>query len=260
MEFDDNRYSYIRAVREVVQDIELVKFLANVGRIGSQVFGYRDSTLLRHLASPHEELAEDYVAVHDGVGVEAVEVYKANSLRLTHFERRARVAAGMNNVFSRVYDRMSVGEAVRGKSDVSTEESPKVRPEYWLQTQLPSICDNYGFDVKRGLVIRIDGIIESTQREYAHLGAEYALHLEPNATASMLTEQSKAIHRTIQQIGPGHSLAGRYVELPLAIPFVRLPAEAEVNQIEIFTEWVEYEMPLKRLYLAPLEWQAKNRS
>lgn len=260
LEFDDNRYSYIRAVREVDQTLELVKFLANVGRIGNRVFGFRDSTLLRRLASPYEELAEDYVAVHDGVGVEAIEVYKANSLRLTHFERRASAADGMNRIFSRVYERMSAGESVAQKRVANSGKLIKPKPEQLLQTRLQRIGEHYGFETAHALPIRVDGIVESTQPQYAHLGAEYALHIESDIKASMLTEQTEAIYNAVRQIGPGNHIAGPYEELPLTIPFVRVPVGAEANKVEIFTEWVGYELPLKRLSLGSIEWQAKNRS
>jgi hypothetical protein len=260
LELDDNRFSYIRAVREVGQTPELVKFLANVGHIGHQVFGYRDSTLLRRLATPDEELAEDYVAVHDGVGVAAVEVYKASSLRLTHFERRARATDGMNRLFSKVYERVSANEPAAKQPIDSTWQPPDLSPEQILPTQLQRISGKYGFDLAGVVPIRVESIFESTQPEYAHLGSEYALRIEADASAAMLREQSAAIHHAVQGISAADYGAGPYEELPLAIPFVRLPAGVEDDKVEIFTEWVGYGLPLKRLRLGPIEWQAKNRS
>jgi|GEM_PF-4628436 len=229
--YEQDRYSYIRATREISPTIEVAKFLAKVSQIGSIALGFRDSTSLKLRENRwQDELEADYEPVHQGVGVPSLHVYPPNNLRYTHFEKLVPPQPGLNRLLSRLYGKVA------------------------LQS-VPSVID----DSK--LLLCASTIVATTKPEYAALGEEYALRIDPGPLADLLRVQDEIIHRKVRGTGAGSEICGPYAPIEPAVPFMRIPTKTDETQKLEAVEWISEAVQASPLQLVArsIQWEARFR-
>jgi hypothetical protein len=100
---DGEHYANLHAIRQVVADPYIDKFLAAARETGIEVFGPKDSALVREPLSDETMLSGETPA--RGANV-PWDVYAPSTLKLTLFERRAHVSEGMGRTYQRAQMRL----------------------------------------------------------------------------------------------------------------------------------------------------------
>lgn len=243
-----NRYSYLRAIREIEPSLALERFLGKVSHIGVQTLGFKDSTLVRRRRSLDEELSTLAGSVVDGIGLAHLQVYPANSLRLVQFERTLEAKPAHNTLIHKVIDRV-----------VGSEQ---------LERRLEGLAHDYGFidqeglrEVRTELEVKAERVVDATRPQYAAKGEEFALTIADGEVASYLREEADILLDAIRHTGPGSEITHGIAPVAPYIAFMRAPTTASPEQKVELCEWVSQCLPRTGLPLTlmPLEWDSKLR-
>lgn len=228
------KYSYVKAVRDIEPTAELTRFLRKVRRIGSYAIGIKDTASLSHLpANDSEDLEEK--PLREQLGISNVRIEDDGDLEYVQYERRALPNLGLNGYMGHIYARFGAGAYDRQKN--------ANRAEYRLPGELAAIEGKYGLNNHDQLELPISGIEEITRAEPKARGLRLGLCIADSPVAYMLLEQNQAIFSAVKSTGQGqHLTRDQAPNDQLTIPFAWLPGDIELERQVFFEKWVAHSL------------------
>lgn len=202
------QYSYLRSIREVEPSPSLEEFLVRGLVVSKRIFGLKDKGWMVKLpATREEELSPGRMAQYEGVGLPDVTIFPAKSLRVTLLERRALTTHEANDLILRAYNRIdsSYVSGGRMKRTVTGRKYPSKRPNP-LPEELRLIEEEAGIHNGK-LTVVAEKVVDSTKSDYAHLGTEYSLAINPETIgARVLRAQAALLKAALRRTVVGRPL------------------------------------------------------
>lgn len=241
---EHDRFSYLRGYREIEPSVQYEKFRANVEYIGKIALGYRDTSYLQWPA------LDDYSIkpTNEMIGVANSVVYPANGLRVTQFERLAKSDESLNSAIKLTYTWLTTD------SETAQKQNRRSLASSLLAGHKSGIQDD------SRLVMRARNIKVSTKPQYALLGEEYALTVEPSSATEQLLAENQIIYNVINGTEFGAMLCQNYQPpQEIIIPFARIPNSVSENETKKFEDWVSDCLRVQPLVLVAgkIEWQPR---
>lgn len=231
---ESDRSSYLRATREVVPSSDLIKYLAQVANNGEPALGYVDAIIVKERLTAEEELLQQRVPRAIGVGIPAIEVYKARTLRSTLFEVRRPLGPHDGKYLRRLSDRLL---------DLGLENQPG-----------PKL-----------MVATASNILESTLPAHKNEIREFGLELNEGPMQAFLQKQHDQIYEEAsRKVGSTQAepISRETMPHPTVIPIFNVPAWTDDEKLTKFIDQLNHDFigTCVSLEFDGLEWDQKIRS
>lgn len=238
--------SYIRAFRTLAPSESLIGFLKHAGKNLETTDFENDNPLLEP------------------------RVYALNSLRVTLFERRARVGQDASDPLSKLH-------VVMAQPKITTTERRRTRPGVFetntkrvhnpLVRALIDIEDYYLQDGEdeagRGkLLLRASSIVDSTEDDYRGGGTELALLIDEGPGLSALDAQRNILEDKAKSLNAAKRLSRPLQQgWSLVIPFMVAPFDSEGQRDDFIGTLATEEpmhLPVYGIGVDSIQWQLKT--
>ncbi|HET7320078.1 MAG TPA: hypothetical protein VFI84_00655 [Candidatus Saccharimonadales bacterium] len=218
---EHNRYSYVRAYREVVASLRLEKLSYQLGRAALHAVTPKDSTWLK-LPDAMEDSARPKEQTIEGIDLPKIKIYEADKLWLTQFEVIMPRSERNNRKLDRLYARI--------------KNSAKLR------SVRASLKETH--QVSEPLIVRARSFVDCTIPEHSNLGREFGLQLEgPQNNLDFLIAEETEIYDFVNSTGIGNELKRWQRPRSKVLPMFRLPPDITRAQSEIFMEMAQGSVP-----------------
>ena len=211
-----NRYSYVRAFREVIPSTRLEKLTYQLGRAALLAVAPKASTWLRLPEDSENGTTGEQVI--EGIDMPKIKIYEADKLWLTQFEVIMPRSERSNRKLDRLYAR------IKNSSELRAARAS-------LKKQ---------HDIAEPLQLRVQALAECTIPEHANLGREFGLPLAgPRPALDFLAAEEEIIYNFVNHTGIGSELRRYQRPRPKILPLFRLPPDINGAQTDRFLELAE---------------------